>query len=166
MQATGQQAQHEQLRDLLQNPAVFELLTRPDEAGDEEWLADEVGEHLHIDQVLSELDTDDLWRKGWGNKMLYTKIRMSHAWPESRTDDETIEAIQTRINGHDRRPLTAEQARKLKAKTEQKTDREKRSKSGNFVELLLSQVVRSEEKSSNSDGSSGGRLSRLFGGGR
>jgi hypothetical protein len=163
LQQQGQQLQQEQLRDLLHNPQVFELLTRPDNAGTEPWLEEIVGEHLHIDQVLSTYDRDDLWRKGWANKIWANKVSMSYPFPESRSDHERVQDVQRRIHGHDKRPLTTDEERKVRAKFEQKTDREKRGKDGEFTDLLLSQVVRSEERSSEKN-DSGGLLSGLRGG--
>ncbi len=148
LQQQGQDLQKEQLQDLMQNPQVFELLTRPDLESDEPWLDEITGEHLHIDQVLSIYDRDDLWRKGWRNKILANKTAMSYPFPESRSDNPRVQEVQRRIHGHDKRPLTTDEERKVRAKFEQKTDREKRGDSGEFVDLLLSQVVRSEERSS------------------
>jgi hypothetical protein len=162
LQQQGQNLQQEQLRDLFHNPQVFELLTRPDTDSDERWLNEVVGEHLHIDQVLSIYDRDDLWRKGWNNKILANKTTMSYPFPESRSDNSRVQEVQRRIHGHDKRPLTADESRKVRSKFEQKTDREKRGDEGEFVDLLLSQVVRSEERSSETDG--GGSLLGLGGG--
>lgn len=163
LQQQGQQLQQEQLRDLLHNPQVFELLTRPDLEHAEPWLEDVVGEHLHIDQVLSIYDRDDLWRKGWKNKIWANKVEMSYPFPESQSDDPRVQEVQRRIHGHDKRPLQSDERRKIRAAFEQKTDREKRGDDGEFVDLLLSQVVKSEERS-NETNDSGGLLSGLTGG--
>jgi hypothetical protein len=163
LQSRGQEMQQQQLQDLLQNPQVFELLTRPDLEHKSPAIQDIAAEHLHIDQVLSIYDTDDLWRKGWKNKIWTGKIRMSYPFAESRTDDQVVNEVQRRIHGHDKRPLTADESRSIEATLEQKTDREKRGADGEFVELLLSQVVESKEQSNDSR-SSGGIGSRIFGG--
>ena len=157
LQAQGQQMQAKQLQDLMQNPQVFELLTKPDLEHKDQTTEDIAAEHLHVDQVLSVLEDDDLWRKGWKNKIWTTRIQMSYPFAESRTSDEMVNEVQRRIHGHDKRPLTSDESRSIEATLEQKTDREKRAGSGEFVELLLSQVVESKEQS-NDSGSSGGLL--------
>lgn len=163
MQSQGQEMQRRQVMDLMQNPAVIDTLVEPDLDDADPALSQIPREHLHIDQVLAIYDSDDLWRKGWKNKIWAGRIQMSFPFEESRTDDRRINEIQKRIHGHDKRPLTADERRNVQARLEQKTDREKRSKNGEFVELLLSQVVKSEEKNSDTNQGSGGLLS--FGGG-
>lgn len=153
--------QQRQLQDLLQNPQVFELLTQPDLERTDGPIEDIAGEHLHVDQVLSIYKRDDLWRKGWGNKIWAGRIKMSYPFPESRTSDQLVNRVQRRIHGHDKRPLKSDERRSIDSTLEQKTDREKRSDDGEFVELLLSQVVESKEQSNDSR-DSGGLLS--FGG--
>jgi len=162
MQQQGQSMQQRQMVDLLQNPQVIDTLVEPDLDDAKPHLQSIVDEHLHIDQVLAIYGSDDLWRKGWKNKMWAGQIQMSYPHQEARTDNHRINEIQKRIHGHDKRPLTTDERRNVKARLEQKTDREKRAKDGTFVELLLSQVVKSEER--NSDGGDSGGFS-LFGGG-
>lgn len=158
LQSDGQMLQQEQLRDLLQNPQVFELLTEPDvtEKPEKSWLNSLAEEHLHIDQVLSIYDRDDLWRKGWANKIWAEQIIMSYPHPESRSADKRVQKVQERIHGHDKAPLTTDQERQIRSIFEQKTDREKRGEDGEFVDLLLSQVVKSEERSSGQNENSSG----------
>jgi len=163
MQSEGQNLQRQQMQDLLHNPQVVEKLTKPDLDNVDDKVIDIAGEHLHSDQVLSMFDRDDLWRKGWGNKIWTGRIMMSYPFPESLSDNARVNEIQRRIHGHDKRPLRADERRELEALMEQKTDREKRGKNGQFVELFLSQVVRSEERSN--DSGKRGPLSSLLGGG-
>lgn len=158
LQGSGQQMQEEELRDLLHNPQVMEMLLDPDDSSWPPWLEEVVGEHLHKDQVLAIYDEDDLWRKGWANKIWATLIDMHYPPEESRSPDPLVNEVQQRIHGHDKRPLLPDERRKIEASMEQKTDREKRAKSGEYVDLLLSQVVRSEERSSASDDSNGSLL--------
>lgn len=155
MQNEGQNMQRRQLQDLLQNPQVIDRLVKPDTEGADPHMEAIVSEHLHVDQVLSIYEDDDLWRKGWKNKIWAGKIEMSFPFEEARTDNRRVNEIQKRIHGHDKRPLQTDERRKINALMEQKTDREKRGSDGEFVELLLSQVVKSEERNDDSNNSGG-----------
>lgn len=154
LQSGGQQLAQEELRDLLHNPQVMQMLLEPDQSSWPPWLEEVVGEHLHTDQVLAIYDEDDLWRKAWTNKIWHTLIMMHYPPEESRSPDDLVNECQRRIHGHDKRPLLPDERRQIEATMEQKTDREKRAKTGEFLDLLLSQVVRSEERSSDDNSSS------------
>lgn len=158
LQQSGQRMQEEELRDLLHNPQVMEMLLEPDTSSWPSWLEVVAGEHLHMDQVLAIFDEDDLWRKAWGNKITATKITMHYPPQESRSSSDLVNETQKRIHGHDKQPLLPDQRRRIEAAMEQKTDREKRAKGGEYGDLLLSQVVRSEERSSDSGDSSSSLL--------
>lgn len=158
----GQQAQQEQLRDLLHNPQVIDQLLTADLSHDDEWVVSLLGEHLHIDEVLAVLDDDSLWRKGWSNRIKAGKTQMSFPPSPSRSPDDRVNDVQQRMHGVDDEPLTPRKRQTVNAKMDQKTDRAKRADRGTFLELLLSQVVKSEEKAS-TEGGGGGRISDLLG---
>lgn len=164
----GMDAQKRQLRDLWQNPEVLETLSNPDFAEgaqtDKAWLKEMVEEHLHRDQVFSIYDERDVWEKQWLNRNVADRIIMSYPCPESRTSNERVKNVRERIHGHAKEPLTPDEKRKLRATMEQKTDREKRAKGGKFMDLVLSEVVRSEQSTRHDDESSG-LWQKLVGGG-
>lgn len=167
--AAGMGAQEQQLRELMQNPEVIERLAGvhwPDGAqSDKAWIPEIVEEHLHMDQVLSIVDSREMWEKQWLNGNIADEILMSYPCPEARTESQRQREVIARIRGDRKEPLDADERRKLRAALDRKTDRERRARGGKFMDLLLTQVVRSEESTSRDD-DGGGLLSGLFGGGR
>ena len=147
--------QQDQLRDRPHNPQVIETLTAADLDDAPAWITSELASHLHKDQVLATYSDDDLWRKGWGNKIWAEKIIMSFPSDASRSPDPLVQECQRRMHGHAKEPLTSDEKRRLRSRLEQKTDREKRALDGDYAELLLSQVVKSEERSTGDDEDSG-----------
>lgn len=163
--SAGQKLQGEQLKGMLQNPDVLEVLLDADEP-DDEALADIqkiLDPHLHNDEVLSILSDEDLWRKSWDNKLTETKVRMRFPADEARTPDPRVERVMGRVNGHTRRPLSPREKNALEARMKQKSDRARRAAGGTLQELLLSQVVDVGANRDEDSGSDGGLLG-WFGG--
>ncbi|WP_344057158.1 hypothetical protein, partial [Microbispora corallina] len=82
MEQSGHQMQQEDLRDLLNNPQVMEMLLDVEDYEDPT-LEEIAGEHMNRDQVLAIFDGEDLWRKGWKNKLWTTRVLASYPFPES-----------------------------------------------------------------------------------
>ena len=90
---------------------------------------------------------------------------MSFPAAASRSPDDRVNRVQERMHGVDHQPLTPRQRQDINAKMDQKSDRAMRADDGTFLELLLSQVVKSEEKSA-ADSGSESRFGSLLGGER
>jgi hypothetical protein len=160
--AGGQQLQQEQMRGMLQNPEVLEMLLLPSLSNDPTSIGAALSPHFHIDEVLSFLSDDDIWRKSWDAKIIETRTRMSYPPPESHSPDERVRDVQQRIHGYDRGPLRPGDKEDLSARVKQKADRARRAADGRTVELLLSQVVDVGEQ--HSDDGNDGLLSGWLGG--
>lgn len=164
--SAGMNTAQEAMREMMQNPEVIELLSSadsPDGAqSDKSWIPEITEEHLHMDQVLAIRDERDMWESKWLNKNIADEIMMSYPTTESRSPNERVQKVRSRIRGDHKEPLDPDEKRKLREALEQKTDRESRARDGEFMELLLSQVVESRQSSdANEDTSVWGEL---FGG--
>jgi len=155
--------QQQSLQDMLGDPQVVELLLESDLSHDDPWVEDLLGEHLHIDEVLAQFDGDDLWRKGWHNRIVSGKVQASFPPQESRSSNDRVNHILERVHGVDHQPLTPRQRQTINSKLNQKTDRAKRGKDGTFLELFLGSVVKSEEKRSDDTGDGDRLLGGLWG---
>lgn len=156
--------QQQSLNDLLGNPQVVEMLLEADLEDDPEWVRNLLGSELHIDEVLAQFDDEDLWRKGWRNRIRSGKLQASFPAEESRSANPRVNAIMQRIHGVEEQPLSPRERQTINAKMAQKTDRAKRGKGGTFLELFLGSVVKSEEKRSDDGGDGDRLLGRLRGG--
>lgn len=162
-ESVGHQMQQEQLRGLLENPQNIDKLLEADLTHDPQWIDELAGQHLHRDEVLSIHTDDDIWRKSWNNKLWVTLLGMTFPDESSRSPSDRVNKVQRRMTGVDHEPLTPRKKQRIEAKFEQKSDRARRAASGKFLDLLLTQVVRSEETSDDSGES--GLVSGLLGGG-
>lgn len=163
-QQTGLQ-QQQSVQQLLGNPQVVELLLEADLSNDGQWIESLVGENLHIDEVLAQFDDEDLWRKGWDNRITSGKTQASFPPQESRSASGRVNQVLARVHGVDHKPLSPRQRQSINAKLDQKTDRAKRGKDGQFLELFLGSVVKSEEKRSESESENSRLLGGLWGDG-
>lgn len=166
----GMPVAQEQLREMMMNPDVIETLSDADldfDAGqtDKSWLADDIEEFLTRDQVMANRSSRNLWERQWTNPNLGDMLVQSYPHPESRTSSPRVKRVRQRIRGDEKRPVRAEEKLKIrKSLSEQKTDRESRSKGGKYMELLLTQVVTSKQTSQNERGERS-FFDKLFGGG-
>lgn len=149
----GQSMAQEQLRDVLQSPEVIETLSDADidftrGQTDKSWISEATEEYLHRDQVLANNTKRQLWERKWLNPNRADQIIMSFPHPESRTDNERVQRVRERIRGDDKEPMSPARRQKIRNVVgEQKTDRESRALDGQYMELLLSQVVTSKQQS-------------------
>lgn len=162
---SGQQLQQEQLRGLLQNPRVLEMLLDAGLSPSPDDLDGELAPYFHSDEILSINQDRDVWEKSWDAALVETRMRMAYPPQESKSPDERVQEVQRRMHGHDRTALGPDDRRQLDARMKQKADRARRARGGTFLELLLSQVVDVGETRSEDSGE-GGLISRYLGGDR
>jgi hypothetical protein len=146
----------EQMRDMMRNPEVIRELSDADEpAGaqtDKSWVPEITEEHLHRDQVYAIHGDRELWERKFLNQNTADLTIMSYPRPESKTPHERVRRVRNRIRGDSKKPLSPDERRKLRQTLgEQKYDRETRASDGKFMELMLSQVVESRQKTSGND---------------
>lgn len=141
-QQNGDNSLFGQSEDLIEK--ILDPEFRDGKEVDLEWLEDATRDHLHRDQILSIMNEREEWERRWLNPNRADDIIMSYPSSESRTNNDRVERVRQRVRGDDKAPLTNEQKRRIRAALERKTDRERRSRSGTFVELLLKDVLRSE----------------------
>lgn len=168
--SSGMPMQQEQLREVLMNPDVIETLSDADLEFDngqtnKAWLADDIEEFLGRDQVMANRSRRNLWERTWTNPNLGDQLVMSYPHPESRTSNKRVERVRQRIRGDEKRPLTPEEKVKIRRSlSETKTDRESRAKNAKYMELLLTQVVTSNQSTKTDEGNRS-FFDRLLGGG-
>lgn len=167
-QQAGLRRQQKQAGGLFSNPDVLEELTEADlpegAQSDKAWLAEMMEEHLHKDQVFSIYDDRTIWEKQWLNQNIPDEIMTSYPFPASRSENPRVREVRSRIRGDEKEPLTPDEKRAIRALGEQKTDRERRSKGGKFMDLTLSEVVRSEQSTTTDENGGGGLWAKLTGG--